>query len=147
MGSHYVGMEKEVTSLLLDLEDEKIKIARLEQEKKTLGGKLFPPTGSYILFLPFDPNHFALTNFRSEKTQPVMTLWTSISLETMKQELENKDKDLALAQKEAKDKTKLADEKLAQSASWRRRSRTSRLPLVTFRRRADFGGESHPVDR
>ena len=42
-----------------------------------------------------------------------MRLGTSISLETMKQALENKDKDLALARKEARTKTKLADQKLA----------------------------------
>ena len=42
-----------------------------------------------------------------------MRLRTSISLETMKQALENKDKDLALAQKEARTKTKLTEEKMA----------------------------------
>jgi hypothetical protein len=42
-----------------------------------------------------------------------MTLRTSISLETMKQALEDKDKELALAQKEARSKTKAAEEKLA----------------------------------
>nr|XP_020155596.1 nucleolin-like [Aegilops tauschii subsp. strangulata] len=89
MGSHYATMEKEVASLRLDLEAEKLKSTRLEQEKKTLG------------------------DVRSENTQLVTRLRTSISLETMKQALESKDKDLALAQKEAKTKTKLADEKLA----------------------------------
>ena len=44
MGSHYVTMEKEVTALRLDLEAEKLKSARLEQEKKAMGGKLFPLT-------------------------------------------------------------------------------------------------------
>ena len=63
-------------------------------------------------FFPFDPNHFAPTDVRNENTQLVMRLGTSISLETMKQALENKDKDLAMAQKEARTKTKLADEKL-----------------------------------
>ena len=46
MGSHYPTMEKEVTSLRLDLEAEKLKSARLEHEKKAMGGMLFPPTGS-----------------------------------------------------------------------------------------------------
>ena len=53
MGSHYAAMEKEVTSLRLDLEAERLKNARLEQEKKTLGGKLFPPSGGCMLFFSF----------------------------------------------------------------------------------------------
>nr|XP_040258393.1 GRIP domain-containing protein C119.12-like [Aegilops tauschii subsp. strangulata] len=69
LGSHYVALEKEVISLQLDLDIEKLKSARLEKEKKTLG-------------------------------------------ETMKRALESK-KDLAVAQKEARTKTKLTNEKLA----------------------------------
>ena len=97
MGSHYAMMEKEVSSLRLDLEAERLKSARLEQEKKALGGKLFHPSGSYILFFPFGPYHFSLADVRRENTQLVMRLRTSISLETMKRALENKHKELALA--------------------------------------------------
>ena len=65
-----------------------------------------------MLILPLDPNHFAPTDVRSENAQLVMRLRTSISLETMKRALESK-KDLAVAQKEARTKTKLTNEKLA----------------------------------
>ena len=62
-----------------------------------MGGKLSPLIGSYAMLFPFDLNHFAPTDVCSENAQLAMSLKTSISLETMKQALENKDKDLALA--------------------------------------------------
>ena len=64
-----------------------------------------------MLFFPLDPNHFALIDVRSKNAQLIMRLETSISLKTMNHALESKD--LALAQKEARTKEKLADEKLA----------------------------------
>ena len=65
------------------------------------------------MFFPLDPNHFAPTDVRSKNAQLVKRLRTSISLETMKHALENKDRELVLAQKEARTKTKLAEKKLA----------------------------------
>ena len=97
LGSHYAMLEKEVMSLRLELDAEKLKSACLQKEKAALGGKSFPPSGSCILFFPFDSSHSAPTDVRSENTQLVMRLRTSISLETMKHALENKDKDQALA--------------------------------------------------
>ena len=53
MGSHYDTIEKDVTSVRLDVEAERLKSARLEKEKKALGGKLFPPSGGCMLFFSF----------------------------------------------------------------------------------------------
>ena len=50
---------------------------------------------------------------RSENRQVQSCLKSVVSLERMKEALEQKDLDLAAAQKEAREKTKLADEKLA----------------------------------
>ena len=50
---------------------------------------------------------------RSENRQLQSRLKSVVSLERMKEALEHKDLDLAAAQKEAREKTKLADEKLA----------------------------------
>ena len=53
------------------------------------------------------------TDVHSENRQLQARLKNVISLEKMKQALEKKDLDLAAAQKEAQDKTALADKKLA----------------------------------
>ena len=50
---------------------------------------------------------------RSENRQLQSRLKSVVSLERMKEALEQKDLDLATAQKEAREKTKLADQKLA----------------------------------
>ena len=50
---------------------------------------------------------------RSENRQLQARLKSVVSLERMKEALEQKDLDLAAAQKEAREKTKLADQKLA----------------------------------
>ena len=50
---------------------------------------------------------------RSENRQLQARLKSVVSLERMKEALEKKDLDLAAAQKEAREKTKLADQKLA----------------------------------
>ena len=50
---------------------------------------------------------------RSENRQLQSRLKSVVSLERMKEALEQKDLDLAAAQKEAREKTKLADQKLA----------------------------------
>ena len=50
---------------------------------------------------------------RSENRQIQSRLKSVVSLERMKEALEKKDLDLAAAQKEAREKTKLADQKLA----------------------------------
>ena len=50
---------------------------------------------------------------RSENRQLQSRLKSVVSLERMKEALEKKDLDLAAAQKEAREKTKLADQKLA----------------------------------
>ena len=65
----------------------------------------------------FDPRHSASTDVRRENAQLIIRPGTSISLETMKQVLEYKDEDMVLAQREARTKAKLANEKLA-SVSW-----------------------------
>ena len=49
----------------------------------------------------------------SENRQLQARLKSVVSLERMKEALENKDRDLAVAQKEAREKTMLADQKLA----------------------------------
>ena len=49
----------------------------------------------------------------SENRQLQARLKSVVSLEKMKEALEKKDQDLAAAQKEAREKTKLADQKLA----------------------------------
>ena len=50
---------------------------------------------------------------RSENRQLQSRLKSVVSLERMKEALEQKDLDLAAAQKEAREKSKLADQKLA----------------------------------
>ena len=50
---------------------------------------------------------------RSENRQLQARLKSVVSLERMKEALEKKDMDLAAAQKEAREKTTLADQKLA----------------------------------
>ena len=50
LGSHYDAMEKEVISLRLDLDAEKLKSARLEKEKTALGGESFSSVGNCNLF-------------------------------------------------------------------------------------------------
>ena len=50
---------------------------------------------------------------RSENRQLQSRLKSVVSLERMKEALEQKDLDLEVAQNEAREKTKLADEKLA----------------------------------
>ena len=61
----------------------------------------------------FEPSGFTRTDVRSENRQLQACPKNVISLEKMKQALEKKDQDLAAAQKEAQEKTLLADKKLA----------------------------------
>ena len=61
----------------------------------------------------FEPSDSTRTDVRSENRQLQARLKNVISLEKMKQALEKKDLDLAAAQKEAREKTSLADKKLA----------------------------------
>ena len=66
------------------------------------------------LFLSiFEPSGFTRADVCSENRQLQARLKNVISLEKMKQALEKKDLDLAAAQKEAREKTALADKKLA----------------------------------
>lgn len=60
----------------------------------------------------FDPNELALADVHSENAQLVKRLRTAISLETMKQALEDKDTKLAEAWKNANAKTKAAEDSL-----------------------------------
>lgn len=64
------------------------------------------------LVFPFDPNNLALADVRSENARLSVRLRTCISLETMKQALEDKDNQLAGAWKNANDKTKEAEDTL-----------------------------------
>ena len=64
-------------------------------------------------FSLFEPTDFTRINVRSENRQLQAYLKNVISLEKMKQALEKNDQDLAAAQKEAREKTSLADKKLA----------------------------------
>ena len=61
----------------------------------------------------FEPSDSTRTDVRSENRQLQGRLKNVVSLEKMKQALEKKDLDLAAAQKEAREKTTLADKKLA----------------------------------
>ena len=64
-------------------------------------------------FLSFEPSGPTRTDVRSENRQLQARLKNVISLDKMKQALEQKDLDLAAAQKTAREKTDLADKKLA----------------------------------
>ena len=69
--------------------------------------------GAGFSFSLFEPSEFTQADVRSENHQLQSRLKSLVSLERMKEALEQKDLDLAAAQKEAREKTKLADEKLA----------------------------------
>ena len=64
-------------------------------------------------FSSFEPSDSTRTDVRSENRQLQAHLENVISFEKMNQALEKKDQDLAAAQKEAREKTSLADKKLA----------------------------------
>ena len=64
-------------------------------------------------FSLFEPSGFTQADVRSENRQLQSRLKSVVSLERMKEALEKKDMDLAAAQKEPREKTKLADQKLA----------------------------------
>ena len=68
---------------------------------------------SVFSFSLFEPSDFTQADVRSENRQLQSRLKSVVSLERMKEPLEQKDLDLAAAQKEAREKTKLADQKLA----------------------------------
>ena len=70
-------------------------------------------TRSSPFFSLFEPSDFIRTNVHTENRELQSCLKNVISLEKMKQALEKKDLDLAAAQKEAREKTTLADKKLA----------------------------------
>jgi flagellar biosynthesis GTPase FlhF len=80
----------------VDLDAEKHKSGHLEKEKNALGGTFHCSIVCRVIF-SFDPSQFTSTDVRGENAQLVMRLMTSISLDTMKQALEKKDKELALA--------------------------------------------------
>ena len=61
----------------------------------------------------FEPSDSTRTDVHSENRQLQARLKNVISLDKMKQALEQKDLDLAVAQKTAREKTDLADKKLA----------------------------------
>ena len=62
-----------------------------------------------VFYSHFEPSGFARTDVHSENRQLQARLKNVVSLEKMKQALEKKDLDLAAAQKEAPEKTALAD--------------------------------------
>ena len=68
---------------------------------------------SVFSFSLFEPSDFTRTDVHSENRQLQARLKSVVSLEKMKEALEKKDLDLAAAQKEAREKTMLADKKLA----------------------------------
>ena len=70
------------------------------------------PTLALFLSI-FEPSGFTRADVCSENRQLQAHLKNVISLEKLKQALEKKDLDLAAAQKEVRDKTTLADKKLA----------------------------------
>ena len=61
----------------------------------------------------FEPSDSTRADVRSENCQLQARLKSVVSLEKMMEALEKKDPDLAAAQKEAREKTMLADKKLA----------------------------------
>ena len=63
----------------------------------------------YFSFSLFEPSDFTQADVRSENRQLQARLKSVVSLERMKEALEKKDLDLAAAQKEAREKTTLAD--------------------------------------
>ena len=64
-------------------------------------------------FSLFEPSDFTQADVRSENSQLQARLKSVVSLERMKEALEKKDLVLAATQKEAREKTSLADKKLA----------------------------------
>ena len=64
-------------------------------------------------FLSFELSDSTRTNVRSENRQLQARLKNVISLDKMKQALEQKDLDLEVVQKTARENTELADKKLA----------------------------------
>src|SRR3990170_6804359 len=64
-------------------------------------------------FPSFEPSDSTRTDVHSENRQLQARLKNVISLDKMKQALEQKDLDLAAAQKTARERTELADKKLA----------------------------------
>ena len=65
--------------------------------------------GTGFSFSLFEPNEFTQEDVRSENHQLQSRLKSVVSLERMKEALEQMDLDLAAAQKEAREKTKRAD--------------------------------------
>ena len=79
-----------------------------------MGGNNSPTVHLIVLpFQSFEPSDSTRTDVHSENRQLQGRLKNVISLVKMKQALEQKDNDLAAAQKEARTKTELADKKLA----------------------------------
>ena len=68
---------------------------------------------SVFSFSLFEPSDFTQADVRSENRQLQARLKSVVSLERMKEALDKKDQDLAAAQKEGRDKTALAEQKLA----------------------------------
>ena len=75
-------------------------------------------------FSLFELSDFTQADLRSENRQLQAHLKSVVSLERMKEALEKKDRDLVAAQKEAREKTKLADQKLASVGKLEERMRS-----------------------
>src|SRR4051812_11523106 len=109
-------MNKQKISLNLDLELAKKNLKSARDEVAAMGGNQSPtvyPTAGTFPFHFFEPSDSTRGDVCSDNRQLQARLKNVISLEKMKQALEKKDLDLAAAQKEAREKTALADKNLA----------------------------------
>jgi DNA repair exonuclease SbcCD ATPase subunit len=114
LGSKFADLERKQIQLNLDLELAKENLKKAQDEVVVMGGNNSLTICLVIFSFPFfEPSDFTRADVRSENRQLQARLRNVISLDKMKQALERKDLDLAAAQKTAREKTELADKKLA----------------------------------
>ena len=107
-----MGQQKIPLKLDLDLANENLKKA--QDEVAVMGGNNSLTICLVIFSFPlFEPSDSTRTDVHSENRQLQARLKNVISLDKMKQALEQKDLDLAAVQKTMREKTELANKKLA----------------------------------
>ena len=113
LGGQFAELEQKQIQLNLDLELAKQNLQKAQDEAAAMGGNNLSTVCLTSFFsLPFESSDSTQTDVRSENRQLQTRLKNVISLDKMKQALEQKDLDLAAAQKTAREKTELADKKL-----------------------------------
>ena len=114
LGTQYAALEQEKIKLKLDLDLAKENLKKAQDEVAIMGGiNLLTICPVIFLFPSFEPSDSTRTKVHSEKDQLQARLRNVISLDKMKQAFEQKDIDLAGAQNLAREKTELADMKVA----------------------------------